>query len=144
MVGGAVASRVLTRLSPNGEGGLAQGIPKAYQNKSKMEVQLGTTIWDDVRGKTVVDFGCGPGIEVVEMAEHGARHVIGLDHKQTWLDEAAELAGATASQTAAPSRTRGTVTRVPTSSFHWTPSNTSPIRRPSCGSSTRSCSRVVR
>ena len=92
VVGGAFASRVLTRLSPNGEGGLAQGIPKAYQNRSKLEVLLGPTIWDDVRGKTVVDFGCGPGTEVVEMAEHGARHVIGLDVKQKWLDEAAELA----------------------------------------------------
>jgi SAM-dependent methyltransferase len=92
VVGGRLATRVLTRLSPDGQGGLAQGIPSAYQNRSKMEVLLGPTIWDEIGGKTVVDFGCGPGIEVVEMAERGARHVIGLDLRKKWLDEAAELA----------------------------------------------------
>jgi SAM-dependent methyltransferase len=79
-------------LSPTGEGGLAQGVPKAYQNKSKLEVLIGPTIWDEIRGKTVIDFGCGPGIEAVEMAEHGAQRVIGLDLRQLWLDRAAEHA----------------------------------------------------
>ncbi len=92
ILGGALADRLLTRLSPTGEGGLAQGVPKAYQNKNKLEVLLGPSIWDDIRDKVVVDFGCGPGLESVELAEHGARHVVGLDLEQRWLDQARELA----------------------------------------------------
>ena len=34
----------------------------------------------------MLDFGCGPGSEAVEIAEHGARHVIGIDLRQRWLD----------------------------------------------------------
>jgi SAM-dependent methyltransferase len=53
---------------------------------------LGGDIWDQVRGKVVVDFGCGEGHEVAELAEHGASQVIGIDTRQRWLDRAAELA----------------------------------------------------
>jgi SAM-dependent methyltransferase len=92
VVGGALADRMLMRLSPTGEGCLPDGVPKAYQNRSKLEVLLGPSIWAEFRDKTVVDFGCGPGIEVVELAEHGARHVIGLDLRQKWLDAAVDHA----------------------------------------------------
>src|SRR5437868_2043945 len=92
IVGGALADRLLTRLSPTGEGGLAQGVPKAYQNKNKLEVLLGPSIWDQIRDKVVVDFGCGRGLESVELVEHGAQHVIGLDLEQRYLDEARTLA----------------------------------------------------
>ena len=47
---------------------------------------LGSGIWDTTRDKDVLDFGCGPGSEVVEIAEHGARHVVGIDLRQKWLD----------------------------------------------------------
>jgi SAM-dependent methyltransferase len=92
IVGGALAGRLLTRLSPTGEGGLAQGVPKAYQDKNKLEVLLGPSIWDHIRDKVVVDFGCGPGLESVDLAEHGARQVIGLDLEQRWLEQARERA----------------------------------------------------
>ena len=62
------------------------GVATAYIGRSKLEVLLGSGIWDDVRGKDVLDFGCGPGQEVVEIAEHGARHVVGIDLRQHWLD----------------------------------------------------------
>jgi len=92
IVGGPLASRLLTRLSPTGEGGLAQGVPKAYQNKNKLEVLLGSSIWDQVRDKVVVDFGCGPGLESIDLVEHGARRVIGLDLDERWLNKARRLA----------------------------------------------------
>jgi SAM-dependent methyltransferase len=90
VIGGTLAGHVLMRLSPDGEGGLAQGVPPAYRNRSKMEVLLGPGIWEELRGKTVVDFGCGPGLEAVEMVEHGARHVIGIDIDELdrWLERA--------------------------------------------------------
>lgn len=52
-----------------------------YHDVSKMEVLLGKDVWKDVKDKVVVDYGCGSGIEAVEMARHGAKRVIGFD---TW------------------------------------------------------------
>jgi SAM-dependent methyltransferase len=92
LVGGTLGVRLLTALSPDGSGGLPNGVPPAYQNKSKLEQLLGRGIWDEIRGKVVVDFGCGEGREVVEVAEHGAAQVIGIDTRQKWLDHAAALA----------------------------------------------------
>jgi ubiquinone/menaquinone biosynthesis C-methylase UbiE len=74
------------------------GEPAVYAGRSKMEVLLGSSVWEHVVGKTVLDFGCGPGNEAVEMARHGAARVIGIDLRQTWLRMAAaraEAAGVT-------------------------------------------------
>jgi SAM-dependent methyltransferase len=49
-----------------------------------------------VRGKVVIDFGCGPGAEAIELAQFGARRVIGVDIREKWLTiarDAAERAG---------------------------------------------------
>jgi SAM-dependent methyltransferase len=67
-------------------------IATAYIGRSKLEVLLGPRIWDHTRDKDVLDFGCGPGSEVVEIAERGARHVVGIDLRQRWLDLAIEHA----------------------------------------------------
>ena len=68
--------------------GLPDGEPPAYANRSKLEVLLGPEIWAEVAGREVLDFGCGPGIEAVAMAKRGAAHVIGIDIRQKWLQEA--------------------------------------------------------
>ncbi|HEY7291501.1 MAG TPA: class I SAM-dependent methyltransferase [Vicinamibacterales bacterium] len=57
-----------------------------YNGRSKLEVLMGTGIWEELAGRTVLDFGCGPGVEAVEIAEHGAAHVVGLDIRDEWLD----------------------------------------------------------
>jgi 2-polyprenyl-3-methyl-5-hydroxy-6-metoxy-1,4-benzoquinol methylase len=92
LVGGALGTRVLKMISPTGAGGLADGTPKVYQGRSKLEVLLGPGVWDAIRGKTVVDFGCGPGQEAVELAERGAKRVIGLDLRERWLEMGRALA----------------------------------------------------
>ncbi|MEP6766766.1 MAG: methyltransferase domain-containing protein, partial [Gemmatimonadaceae bacterium] len=50
----------------------------AYANKSKLRVLLGEDLLDRMKGKNVVDFGCGHGAEAVEMAGV-AKSVYGLD-----------------------------------------------------------------
>lgn len=60
----------------------------AYQGRSKLEVLLGPQIWTRVSGKVVLDFGCGYGDEVIEIARHGARKVIGLDIRESVLTQA--------------------------------------------------------
>ena len=93
-VGGELGYRLLNRICPTGDTGYMTG--DAYRGKSKLVTMLGPSIVDRVRGKVVIDFGCGPGAEAVELASYGARRVIGVDISQKWLRvarEAAEEAG---------------------------------------------------
>lgn len=60
----------------------------AYKNKSKMETLLGPCIWSEIADRDVLDFGCGKGVEAIEMAQRGARRVIGVDLRVAWLRKA--------------------------------------------------------
>lgn len=67
-----------------------------YRDRSKVEVLLGSQIWSQLAGKVVIDFGCGTGTEAVEIAQHGAKKVIGIDirpHVLASARDAAERAG---------------------------------------------------
>jgi SAM-dependent methyltransferase len=66
----------------------------AYKSKSKVEALLGRSVWREIAGKTVIDFGCGTGHEAIEMAGRGARRVIGVDIQEHFLDEARQHAAA--------------------------------------------------
>jgi len=91
LIGGALGIALLNWASRNGAVERCD-IATAYIGRSKLEVLLGPRIWDQTRGKDVLDFGCGPGSEAVEIAEHGARHVIGIDLRQRWLELGVEHA----------------------------------------------------
>ena len=90
IIGGTVGYHILRRLCPTGETGYMDG--SVYQGKSKLEVLFGERIWDELAGKVVIDFGCGTGQQCVEMAQHGAKKVIGLDMRESVLAEAREAA----------------------------------------------------
>jgi len=86
-IGGRLADSMLGQIGPGGlQGGHCSG--QAYDGRSKLEVLLGSGIWDSLAGKVVVDFGCGSGRDAVEMASHGARKVIGIDIRPQALAEA--------------------------------------------------------
>ena len=93
LIGGALGIALLNLASRNGAVERSE-IATAYIGRSKLEVLLGPRIWDHTRDKDVLDFGCGPGSEAVEVAEHGARHVIGIDLRQRWLELGVEHAAA--------------------------------------------------
>lgn len=78
VIGGSVGVYLLNTASRNGTVGYPE-VAVAYEGRSKLEVLMGSTIWDRIRDKTVLDFGCGNGTEAAEMVEHGARRVIGID-----------------------------------------------------------------
>ena len=63
----------------------------AYANRSKLEVLLGAQLLEELRGKDVLDFGCGSGAEAIEVAQV-ARSVFGLDIVPRLLDEARQRA----------------------------------------------------
>jgi SAM-dependent methyltransferase len=84
IVGGKLAGLVLSKYTA--EGTACNG--SAYESRSKLETLFGPDIWREFADKSVVDFGCGEGLEAIEIAKHGARQVFGIDIQQEWLDKA--------------------------------------------------------
>jgi len=89
-IGGALGYRLLRWVGNGGDSQRAEA--SAYGSRSKVEALLGRGIWDELAGKVVIDFGCGVGREAVEVAEHGARFVIGLDIRDSVLEAARRTA----------------------------------------------------
>jgi SAM-dependent methyltransferase len=46
---------------------------------------MGDNFFNKIAGKVVIDFGCGGGSEAVEMAQRGAKRVIGIDIREEVL-----------------------------------------------------------
>jgi|SRR5208283_1707128 len=81
--------RILKRISPQA--------PKCcsgstYEGKSKLNILLGDKFFNEIAGKVIIDFGCGEGVEVVEMAKRGAERVIGIDVRESALQTARQMA----------------------------------------------------
>jgi 2-polyprenyl-3-methyl-5-hydroxy-6-metoxy-1,4-benzoquinol methylase len=74
LVGGRLAAAILNRYEWHDV-----EAPPGYEGSGKLEALFGPTIWDQIADKVVLDFGCGPGREAIELARHGAKQVIGLD-----------------------------------------------------------------
>ena len=62
--------------------------PSLPKGRSKLGSLLGNEFLGSIEGKVVIDFGCGDGVDAVEMALHGARRVIGIDIREDILDAA--------------------------------------------------------
>ncbi len=65
-----------------------------YAGKSKIQMTLGKDLPTVVRAKTVIDFGCGEGLESLDLARSGAGRVIGIDIRESVLEKAARNARA--------------------------------------------------
>lgn len=81
--------RILKRISPQEPRYLSGA---AYAGKSKIKILLGEQVLRELRGKIVVDFGCGEGQEAIELAQNGALQVIGIDNREAALRRARENA----------------------------------------------------
>lgn len=90
IIGGELGYRLLRRVSAGVADGVCDG--SAYERGSKLEALLGPRVWDELRGRVVIDFGCGEGAEAVEAAARGAKKVIGLDIRERALERAREAA----------------------------------------------------
>lgn len=95
IIGGRLGYRLLHRIaSEGGSKYCADGVPEIYQGRSKLEVLFGRQLWEYLADKVVIDFGCGYGGEVIDIAQHGARRAIGLDLREHVLVEARRRAEA--------------------------------------------------
>ena len=72
----SIQFHILKRISP-GPPDCCSGA--AFAGKSKLGALMGEDVFQQIAGKTVIDFGCGEGAEAVEMALRGAKRVIGID-----------------------------------------------------------------
>ncbi len=59
---------------------------------TKLDRLLGRQTWNSFGGSTVLDYGCGAGLEAIEVAAAGARFVYGLDVQGHLLQAAREAA----------------------------------------------------
>lgn len=91
LIGGTFGYQLLKRIAPMGKGKVAMD-GSAYKEGDKLAILLGRDTLEELRGKTIVDFGCGEGQECIELLRHGAAHVIGVDIQSRFLQKAAEVA----------------------------------------------------
>jgi len=82
--------RVLRQIAPTAPTHMTGS---AYANASKLQILLGKALLERLRGKDVLDFGCGVGAEAVEIAGV-ARSVFGLDILPASIEKARERASA--------------------------------------------------
>jgi SAM-dependent methyltransferase len=92
IIGGSLGYKLLRLISTDGETGYCDG--SAYEGVSKIEKLLGNRIWEETKDKVVIDFGCGDGEDAVDVAERGAKRVIGIDIRERALAKARASAGA--------------------------------------------------
>jgi SAM-dependent methyltransferase len=90
-IGGTVGYRLLKWIAPREES-LTFLDGSAYAEKSKLDTLLGSQFFEQIQGRTVIDFGCGPGDEAIEMAQRGAGRVIGVEIRELWLEKARQHA----------------------------------------------------
>lgn len=84
IVGGRLGYWILKTFWPGGCGREDGAMPAGLD--ARLRQYFGDDFFEQIRGKTVIDFGCGPGHEAVEMARQGAARVIGIDIQQRMLD----------------------------------------------------------
>jgi SAM-dependent methyltransferase len=83
--------RFLKRFWPFRE---SEQTPRPPEGALRLEILFGKEFLARIAGKTLIDFGCGPGHEAVEMALSGAKRVIGVDIQEELLREARANASA--------------------------------------------------
>ncbi|WP_182870600.1 class I SAM-dependent methyltransferase [Rhodopirellula sp. JC639] len=98
VIGGTLGYSILKQISPrthveNGkrEPG-AELTAESINADDKAESLLGADIFAAARDKKVVDFGCGYGIQVIQLAQSGASEVIGIDIREEVLEVGRQLA----------------------------------------------------
>ena len=77
--------RLLRLIAPTEPNALS---PENYNGKSKSRVLLGDAIIDELQDKVVIDFGCGTGDEAIDLARSGVARVIGVDVRESVLEQA--------------------------------------------------------
>lgn len=92
IIGGTLGYRVLRAIAPREGHQEEDRYQHSGEGDPKLKQFFGPEIYELVRGKTIIDFGCGTGVQSVDMALNGASFVYGLEIQDKLLDKARELA----------------------------------------------------
>jgi SAM-dependent methyltransferase len=82
LVGEALGYRLLRGIAPKPRPAAPR---RDYEGRSKLEACFGPGLWEQLRDRDVIDFGCGAGDDALEIARRGARLVTGLDIQEDLL-----------------------------------------------------------
>lgn len=93
-IGGLIGYRLLRWLQSGDQSPPTQETASSISYIPKLERILGSEGWEGLRGKTILDFGCGMGQGSIEIAQLGADRVIGLDIRPEMLEYARQAASA--------------------------------------------------
>ena len=85
LIGGRLAALILNRYDWHD----LEAQP-GYSGEGKLNPLFGPEFWTQIRGKTVIDFGCGHGAEAIEMARCSAARVIGVEALESSISVARE------------------------------------------------------
>jgi len=89
-IGGSAGYWLLRAIAPRQrEAGCEIRLPEP---RATLDTLIGSEIWRDIVDKVVIDFGCGRGSDAIEVAERGARMVVGIDIRDRMLDAATTAA----------------------------------------------------
>ncbi len=93
ILGTALSYRFLKHRYPGGRGvPMSQGDPFKEKGISKLAHYFGESIFDELHNKVVVDFGCGSGSNVLELADRGCARVVGVDIQDRLLADGRDAA----------------------------------------------------
>lgn len=85
---------ILLRLSrkPGSQEFAGATLNYTVENALDFPIKTIPSLLDQIKNKTILDFGCGPGYQAVAMARRGAKSVVGVDINPAWLQRARSLA----------------------------------------------------
>jgi SAM-dependent methyltransferase len=78
LLGGNLGYRVLRSFPPPSTWRTRLSVTSAPA-PGKLESYWGPSVWEEVAGRVVIDFGCRTGADAIAMAARGARHAVGID-----------------------------------------------------------------
>ncbi len=84
--------QLLNRIAPPERYAKGPAPTTHHSGLTKIRRLLGDGFLDEIQNKTILDFGCGEGLEAVALAEAGAKWVIGVESRQNFRERATKLA----------------------------------------------------
>jgi len=93
IIGGQIGYRLLRLVAPRDKSSSSDTVKEIKVcSDTKLSTFFGDDFFDLIKDKVIIDFGCGAGSQSIEMAQKGAKKVIGVDIQEHLLEYATQHA----------------------------------------------------